>query len=61
MRDEADRAKVIRYYRDHVAWKLKRDPKWLEPLRGRDLMCFCAPRPCHADVLLELANAPETK
>ena len=27
-------------------------------LRGRDLACWCPPdRPCHADVLLELANA----
>jgi hypothetical protein len=26
-------------------------------LRGRDLCCWCAPsKPCHADVLLELAN-----
>jgi hypothetical protein len=25
-------------------------------LRGKDLVCFCAPLPCHADVLLELAN-----
>lgn len=26
-------------------------------LRGRDLACWCAPdQPCHADVLLELAN-----
>lgn len=30
----------------------------LEPLRGRDLACWCPlDRPCHADVLLELANA----
>ncbi len=29
----------------------------LAPLRGHDLACFCAQdRPCHADVLLELAN-----
>lgn len=29
----------------------------LEPLRGRDLACFCPlDQPCHADVLLELAN-----
>lgn len=29
----------------------------LEPLRGRDLVCWCPlDRPCHADVLLELAN-----
>jgi len=27
-------------------------------LRGKDLACWCAPdRECHADVLLELANA----
>lgn len=28
----------------------------LEELRGRDLVCWCAPLPCHADVLLTLAN-----
>lgn len=25
-------------------------------LRGKDLVCHCAPLPCHADVLLEIAN-----
>lgn len=25
-------------------------------LVGKDLVCFCAPEPCHADVLAELAN-----
>lgn len=29
----------------------------LAPLRGHDLVCWCPlDRPCHADVLLELAN-----
>jgi hypothetical protein len=28
----------------------------LEDLRGRDLVCYCAPEPCHGDVLLEAAN-----
>jgi len=29
-------------------------------LAGRDLACWCPlDQPCHADVLLELANAPE--
>lgn len=29
-------------------------------LRGKDLACWCGPYDdCHADVLLELANAPE--
>jgi Domain of unknown function (DUF4326) len=34
-------------------------PKLLAALpefRGRDLVCWCAPQPCHGDVLLELAN-----
>lgn len=32
----------------------------LTPLRGRDLACWCPlDQPCHADVLLELANAAE--
>lgn len=35
----------------------------LPELRGKNLACFCAPEfACHADVLLELANAdPELK
>lgn len=32
----------------------------LPELRGRDLMCWCSlDKPCHADVLLELANGLE--
>lgn len=31
----------------------------LDDLRGRNLACFCGHgQPCHADVLLELANMP---
>lgn len=31
----------------------------LSELRGKDLACWCKPdMPCHADVLLELANRP---
>lgn len=28
----------------------------LDELRGEDLVCFCAPQRCHADLLLKLAN-----
>jgi hypothetical protein len=27
-----------------------------EPLRGKDLVCFCAPLRCHCDALLKKAN-----
>lgn len=37
--------------------ELARLTAWLEPLRGRDLACWCPlDQPCHADVLLEVAN-----
>lgn len=26
-------------------------------LRGKDLVCWCSPLPCHADTLLEIANS----
>lgn len=33
--------------------------KAIQELRGKNLACFCAlDQPCHADVLLELANGP---
>ena len=34
--------------------------EWVAQLRGKDLACWCPlGQPCHADVLLELANAKE--
>lgn len=38
-------------------WLLVQQPELLaalHELRGKDLVCWCAPKPCHADVLLEL-------
>lgn len=33
----------------------------LPQLRGKVLGCWCAPEPCHADVLLRLANEPQRR
>lgn len=30
-----------------------------EELKGRDLVCFCAPAACHGNVLLELLKEDE--
>ena len=27
---------------------------WLALLKGKDLVCYCAPQACHGDVLLEM-------
>lgn len=38
-------------------WTMK---SWISRLRGKNLACWCKPgAPCHADVLLDLANREE--
>jgi hypothetical protein len=45
----------FRYYA--ATWMALTSGRWIEPLRGKNLACWCKPgSPCHADVLLELAN-----
>jgi hypothetical protein len=48
------REQAVELYRNHLhASGLIVD---IDELRGKDLVCWCAPAACHADVLLELAN-----
>ncbi len=54
---DGNRAEVIAKYHSRVMNILMfTDSHWLDELRGKDLVCWCSPLPCHADVLLELAN-----
>jgi hypothetical protein len=55
--DAAARDRVIRQYELHLRNQpqLMRDAR--AELRGRNLGCYCAPRPCHGDVLLRIANS----
>lgn len=54
------RAQAVENHRASVLKRLKRDPDYLEDLRGWNLACFCwLNEPCHADTLLELANRPK--
>lgn len=53
---DGSRDEVIARYRE---WLTRDRPdlvKGLGELRGKVLGCFCAPRACHGDVLVELAN-----
>ena len=54
---DGTREEVIAKFESYALAMLKRKPDWLDPLRGKDLVCWCFPKPCHADVLLRLANA----
>lgn len=52
-----DRRRVVAQFAEEAEERHAADPDWLAPLRGRDLMCWCPlSAPCHADVLLRLAN-----
>jgi hypothetical protein len=52
---DGTREDVIRKYEDWVVTQ-PHLMQALHELRGKDLVCFCAPQGCHGDVLLRLAN-----
>ena len=51
-----DRKEAIRLYKDWLWRHPELEEQAKQELKGKDLVCWCAPSPCHADVLLELAN-----
>lgn len=56
-----DRAWVVNRYQSWLTCSLEAKPLFdaiVPELRGKDLVCWCAPKACHADVLLEVANVP---
>jgi hypothetical protein len=56
---DGTREDVIRLF---VECSLPRLMPHIHLLRGKDLVCWCAPQACHGDVLLELANrVPDVK
>lgn len=56
MSEYGTRELVVAKYRE---WLLSQ-PDLIETakreLAGKDLVCFCAPKACHGDVLIEVAN-----
>lgn len=52
---DGTREDVIAKYRE---WIVRQEDLLaaLPELKGKDLVCFCAPLACHGDVLSELAN-----
>jgi hypothetical protein len=53
-----DAATAVRAFdQDQGLMELQEMEAWYGPLRGHDLVCWCPlDQPCHADVLLVLAN-----
>jgi hypothetical protein len=56
-------AEAVRKLGHVLQYPCQNDPWYPSPdeirweLAGKDLACWCPPGPCHADVLLELANS----
>lgn len=51
-------------YVDHLATRLRHQPAFrraLAELRGKRLGCWCAPDPCHADILARLADGEDIR
>ena len=47
----------LHLYTKWLAEQFLKNPDFLTPLRGKDLVCFCPlDQPCHADILLKVAN-----
>ena len=64
MAHEGTRNEAIAAFERQAAAQMAACPDWYAPLRGKNLACWCPlDKPCHADVLLRLANhePPNTK
>ena len=56
---DAERDRVIRQYQVWLTAQLLLVQKARQELRGKRLACWCAPKPCHGDVLARIANASQ--
>ncbi len=54
---DGTRKECVEDYRSHVASSRQFQADIRRELVGRDLVCWCSPLPCHADILLEIANS----
>lgn len=55
---DGNRAEVLVKYKDYInssgATELRREA--VKELKGKNLVCWCAPKDCHADILLRIVN-----
>lgn len=54
---DGDRDTVIAKYEAWIATQPALLAVIKRELRGKDLVCWCAPHACHGEVLLQIANA----
>lgn len=56
----SSRDEAIESYEKYIQYRIDTEPDFLnmlvEELNGKDLVCWCSPKRCHAEVLLKYAN-----
>jgi hypothetical protein len=52
---DGTRQEVVQKYKDYILTNQSLLSQ-IQELRGKDVVCFCAPQQCHGDILIELAN-----
>ena len=53
---DGNRDQVIEKYKNWILSKPDLVKKVKQQLKGHNLVCFCAPKKCHGDILLHIAN-----
>ena len=56
MNNESERDSVCDKYEDCLMANPELLSRVENELRGKDLVCWCAPKRCHGDLLLRIAN-----
>ena len=57
MKNEDQRDAVVNAFEKYVLARPVLVARIKNELHGKDLVCWCSPRRCHADVLLKIANS----
>ena len=56
LRREKDRDKICDRHKEWLLGQPELIERIKQELKGKNLICFCAPRRCHGDLLLAIAN-----
>lgn len=59
LQKEEERGATLGRYRAYLEDRIEKDPEFRQrvaELSGKTLVCFCHPKPCHGDILAEVAD-----
>jgi len=54
--EDGNREEVVMKFKTYMQGRFDLQEAAKKELKGKDLICWCAPQACHASVLIEIAN-----